>query len=95
LFLWLGTDHKATANNMNFIWANPLCLLALGTIVNKKMGDFKIKIQYIILLLNFNLAIFSVMFFQSFHPAFVMIMLMLSIRAATNIWSMKKFALTR
>ena len=95
LFLWLGTDHKATANNMNFIWANPLCLLALGTIVNKKMGNFKIKIQYIILLLNFNLAIFSVIFFQSFHPAFVMIMLMLSIRAATNIWSMKKFALTR
>ena len=90
LFLWFGTDHKATVNNMNFLWANPLGLLALGTLVNKKVSAFKLKIQYMILILNFNLAIGSLFFFQSFHPAFVMIMLMLSVRAAVNIWSIKK-----
>jgi hypothetical protein len=94
LFLWLGTDHKATVNNMNFLWANPLGLLALGTLVNKKVSDLKLKIQYMILLLNFNLAICSLFFFQSFHPAFVMIMVMLSVRAAVNIWSIKKASAT-
>ncbi len=26
LFLWLGTDHIATANNLNLLWANPVLL---------------------------------------------------------------------
>jgi hypothetical protein len=28
LFLWLGTDHKAAANNMNLLWAFPFNLVA-------------------------------------------------------------------
>lgn len=89
LFLWFGTDHKATANNMNFLWANPLWLLSIGTIITPKLSKFKINMQYLIIIITFNLAIFSPMFFQSFHPAFILIMLMLSIRAASNIWSLK------
>lgn len=28
LFLWLGTDHTATAKNLNILWANPLLFFA-------------------------------------------------------------------
>lgn len=93
LFLWLFTDHKATANNFNFLWANPLWLLAIGTLVNKYVSKFKLNVQYLMIIVNFNLVIFSFMFIQSFHPAFVLIMLMLSIRAASNIWSIKRLSL--
>jgi hypothetical protein len=27
IFLWFFTDHTATKNNLNILWANPLCLL--------------------------------------------------------------------
>ena len=93
LFLWVGTDHKATVANYNFLWACPVYLLALGTLVSVKVSAFKIKIQYFIVIVNFNLVLISPFFFQSFHPAFICIMLMLTVRAASNIWSIKKAGL--
>ena len=91
LFLWFGTDHKATANNMNFIWSNPLWLFALGTIVSSKINKYKIVIQYLMFIICFNLVLFSPFFPQSFHHSFILIMLILAIRSAMNIWSIKKF----
>jgi hypothetical protein len=90
LFLWFFTDHKATANNFNFLWANPIAFLAIGTILNKTVSSFKLKLQYILLIINLNLFLFSPFFFQNFHNSFLLIMLSLSIRAGVNIWSIKK-----
>ncbi len=36
LLLWVATDHDATAGNLNVIWANPLYVLYVFLISNKK-----------------------------------------------------------
>ncbi len=38
LLLWFATDHTATANNYNLLWAFPLSLLALFAISKKKIN---------------------------------------------------------
>ncbi len=35
LILWVATDHKAAANNLNIIWANPLYLVGLIFLVRR------------------------------------------------------------
>ena len=36
VFLWLGTDHKVTANNWNLIWAMPLNVIAAFLLPRRK-----------------------------------------------------------
>lgn len=49
LFLWLGTDHTATANNYNLLWAFPLSLFLVYA-VSKKNPSPQLK-RYIMLLI--------------------------------------------
>ena len=35
-FMWIGTDHQATKENLNILWANPFHLYIVWVIISKK-----------------------------------------------------------
>lgn len=73
LFMWLGTRHSPTFENMNMFWAMPLNLIALFFIKNAKAK------AYFLLMSLINLVGFFVLP-QVFHIAILPIALMMSVR---------------
>lgn len=66
MFMWFGTDHQATNNNWNLLWANPLILLY------PFLKSY--KWYYVILFVCLMVALLNgvVHFFpQYYHPAFI------------------------
>lgn len=59
-FMWFGTDHDATKNNLNLLWMNPLFFLML---LPKK------KIIALILIICLALTFISSFFIQEIHSA--------------------------
>lgn len=57
LFLWFGTDHTATANNYNLLWAFPISLLVVVAISAKNISP---KIKRYVLLLILLLALLTI-----------------------------------
>ena len=52
LLLWFATDHTATAQNYNLLWAFPLNLFVIGAIVkNKQKNWIKSYIKFLIIML--------------------------------------------
>jgi hypothetical protein len=52
VFLWFFTDHTATKNNLNLLWANPICLLFAFKGIKGIVGWWrKLLIGYTVLLL--------------------------------------------
>ncbi|WBU89453.1 Lnb N-terminal periplasmic domain-containing protein [Cellulophaga omnivescoria] len=79
--LWFATDHTATANNFNLLWALPFNLVALFLLPKKKNNNTKLH-KYSIILLVFLLAvpIVQIIGIQKFHPVFIPILLSLATR---------------
>ncbi|TJY32914.1 lipoprotein N-acyltransferase Lnb domain-containing protein [Pontimicrobium aquaticum] len=51
LLLWFATDHTATANNYNLLWAVPLNLLAIRQVLKKTPNDwFKKYLKFLVIL---------------------------------------------
>ena len=77
LFLWFATDHLATKDNLNVIWANPLYFFALGSLRGKR--------QYWLWIIG-GLCVFTLLFFpfspQLLHPAIIPILLGVAGRCA-------------
>ena len=46
-FMWIGTDHQATKDNLNILWANPFHLYLVWIIISKKWNKF--SLVYIII----------------------------------------------
>ena len=42
-FMWFGTDHQATKNNSNILWANPSYLYLVWVIIFKKWNKSYFK----------------------------------------------------
>ncbi len=52
LLLWFATDHTATANNYNLLWAFPLNLLFIGQIGRAKPGNwFRRYLKFLLIML--------------------------------------------
>jgi hypothetical protein len=52
VFLWFFTDHTATKNNLNLLWANPICLLFVFKGAKGIVGWWrKLLVGYTVLLL--------------------------------------------
>jgi hypothetical protein len=52
LLLWFATDHEATHNNYNLLWANPLNLIVLFQIFKTKMSKWLNKyLKFLVILL--------------------------------------------
>lgn len=64
LFMWFGTDHDATKQNLNVLWLNPLFFVLLFT---------KKKWVYWSLLISLGLALLVSSFLQQYHIASIII----------------------
>lgn len=52
LLLWVATDHTATAQNYNLLWAVPLNLLVIGQVVKTQVKNwFKRYLKFLIIML--------------------------------------------
>jgi len=81
LFLWVGTDHKAFANNLNVFWALPLHLPVAFMLMQKEKPRF-LKMYFLATtLLLIIIAIAWKILPQEFHPAVYPIVLVLMLRA--------------
>lgn len=51
LLLWFGTNHSATAQNYNILWAFPLNLLVIGQLLKPKIKNwFKSYLKFLIIM---------------------------------------------
>ena len=69
VFMWFGTDHEATKENLNLIWASPLLIISFISLFSKKMT---IKLQTFYLAMTVMFFIFVLFWFifpQEFHTA--------------------------
>jgi len=71
IFMWFGTDHIATKQNMNILWMHPFYVLLF------KKRNQKIYILFALLLI---LALLQQFFLQSLHIASMLIILSLFIK---------------
>lgn len=83
-FLWFITDHEATANNFNMLWAWPTHILAIPLLFFNKWRRFYFMAYGFVLLLTLILFPFLP---QMLHVATIPLMLMMLTRAAIN-WKM-------
>ncbi|MGL1885381.1 MAG: DUF4105 domain-containing protein [Reichenbachiella sp.] len=80
LFLWLGTDHLSQGN-FNIIWANPLNVIILFFLFNKKNSVW-VRYYFIANSIILGLLIvFNGLMPQQLHPAFIPIVLSLIVRS--------------
>jgi uncharacterized membrane protein len=81
LFLWLGTDHKAFADNLNVFWAIPLHLPVALLLFKKEKPKF-LKLYFLATALLLVLIAITWKFLpQEFHPAVYPLVLTLALRA--------------
>jgi hypothetical protein len=81
LFLWFGTDHKAFASNLNFLWAFPLNL-PFALVLGRKSKPAVVQIYfYFIAALAALIAVGWLIFPQQFHQAVFPVVVLLALRA--------------
>lgn len=83
IFMWFGTNHKATYQNMNLLWANPLALmLPFARFFSPQTGKWLTQL----LLLGCLIAIFGFLWLpQQLHPAVLPIALAITTRSAIRL----------
>jgi Domain of unknown function (DUF4105) len=81
LFLWFGTDHKAFADNLNFLWACPLHL-PFAFLLLRKNKPAGVRIYFACMVVLAVLIVVTWFIFpQEFHQAVFPIVLLLALRA--------------
>jgi hypothetical protein len=87
LIMWFGTNHDATQNNLNALWANPLYFyLAFAVWRNRR-----IKFTFGMMLIMTSLLLASWSFFpQKFHYSLIPIFLLMIVRAIDHLFLNKK-----
>ena len=72
LFLWFFTDHYSAAYNYNLLWANPLNIILIFKIINKKWKVALLKLLLVSLALIVLHSITNVQVFNiSLYPIFI------------------------
>ncbi len=80
LLLWFATDHTATANNYNLLWAFPISIGMVMAIAHKKTAHFLKRYVFLLLLLLVLMAIHWVSGVQVFAIALLPLLIALAIR---------------
>jgi hypothetical protein len=80
LLLWFATDHTATANNYNLLWAVPLSLMFFGSINRKTPKNWIKKYVFFLILLMVLLTIHWITGVQEFATGLLPILLALTVR---------------
>ncbi len=89
VFLWLGTDHKATANNFNFLWTFPLNIVLAFFILKDNLPKWATTYLYALigfLVLAMLIWIFKV---QDFSILILPIVILLAIRYSFLIYKQR------
>jgi len=77
MFMWIGTRHSPTFENMNMFWAMPLNIIALFFLKSKKIKN------YLIIMLILNVLGFFILP-QVFHIAIIPLSCMMAVRYLKN-----------
>lgn len=80
LLLWFGTDHTATANNYNLLWAFPLSLLFIGAIAKKQPKLWLKKYLFLLVLLFALLTLHWITGVQEFAIGLIPLFIALVVR---------------
>lgn len=83
LLLWVATDHDATAGNLNVLWANPLYLVYLFFITQKR-NNVQWLSSRLFIVLNALVLIGWLVIPQEFNPVFIPIIGTLLIRLGVH-----------
>ena len=65
LLLWFATDHTTTADNLNLLWANPICVLLLFF---SREGRLRKVLEMVYLAVLFVVLVAWNKLGQEFHP---------------------------
>ena len=69
IFMWIETDHSATKENLNLLWANPLLLVSLISLFSIKLQK-KLKFFFLSMtVLFFIIILFWILSPQEFNTA--------------------------
>ncbi len=80
LLLWFATDHKATHQNYNLLWAFVLNILVLGQLLKEKASGWFIKYLKLLVILLCLLTLHWVMGVQVFAIGLIPFLVALIIR---------------
>ncbi len=90
LLLWVATDHTATANNYNLLWAFPLSLFLIGVIVKQFPKQWIHKYLFFLIVLLGLLTVHWISGVQVFATALIPLLVALAIRYIFLIGYLKK-----
>ncbi len=90
LLLWVATDHTATANNYNMLWAFPLSILFLGVIGKKHPRGWVRRYIIFLILLLLLMVVHWFTGVQVFAIGFIPLLVALFIRYLYVIYYLKK-----
>lgn len=90
LLLWFATDHTATAQNYNLLWACPLNLLALVQLLKKQPKRWLRKYMKFLLILLGLLTLHWITGIEIFAIALIPLLVALAIRYTYLIYHLKK-----
>lgn len=80
LFLWFGTDHTATWQNYNLLWALPFNVLIIGQLLKKKVKNWvKSYLKFLIIMLCL-LTLHWIIGVQVFAISLIPLLLALAVR---------------
>lgn len=88
--LWFATDHQATANNYNLLWALPTHLIVAFFLSRPKLPSWVAPYMLLTAVIAAALVIFWPWWPQQFHASFLPITLALGVRATYILWFSKK-----
>lgn len=80
LFLWFATDHTATANNYNLLWAFPISIFMIIAIAKKNISLILKRYVFLLLLLLVLLTIHWISGVQVFAIGLLPLLISLAIR---------------
>lgn len=80
LFLWFATDHSATANNYNLLWAFPISIFMVVAIMRREVSIILKKYVFLLLLLLVLLTIHWISGVQVFAIGLIPLLISLAIR---------------
>jgi hypothetical protein len=94
LYLWFDSDHKAFADNLNFLWAFPLHLPFAFLLWRKSKPALVRKYFFFTAILSSLIAACWPVFPQEFHQAVFPLLLLLALRAWYVVYASRKRAVT-
>ena len=80
ILLWFATDHSATANNYNLLWAFPISLLAAFQVVKKNPARWTRRFVLLLILMLVLLCIHWISGVQGFAIGFIPLFVALGVR---------------